>query len=80
MLLDGSFKTVATGSDLDWPIGQKTESVTIMRVWEISFTALSHPAKELLLLCGFMANGDIPDELFDLEQKLRFDWMGQGTK
>ena len=51
-----------------------------MTTWEISFASLSPAAKELLLLCGFLANGDIPDELFDLEGELRFDWMGVGER
>jgi len=36
---------------------------------------LSRPAQELLLLCGFLANADIPDKLFLQKTKLQFDWV-----
>jgi hypothetical protein len=80
VLLDENFKTVASRGVPELPWGRQAESVTILTTWEISFASLSHSAKELLLLCGFLANEDIPDELFDLESKLRFDWMGEGKK
>jgi hypothetical protein len=76
-LLDEAFKT-ATRTASDWPSGRQAERAAVLTTWEMSFASLSHPAKELLLLCGFLANGDIPDELFDMESKLRFDWMGEG--
>jgi hypothetical protein len=44
----------------------------------MSFESLSDSAQELLLLCGFLANGDIPDKLFDMDTKVRFGWMGEG--
>jgi hypothetical protein len=65
---------------LEWPKGRGAQDRTILTTWEISFASLSHAAKELLLLCGFLANGDIPDELFGFEGELRFDWMGEGEK
>jgi hypothetical protein len=60
----------------EWPWGQQAES--ILTTWEISFASLSRPAKELLLLCGFLSNEDIPEELFNLDSEARFDWMGEG--
>jgi hypothetical protein len=60
----------------EWPWGQKAEN--ILTTWEISFASLSRPAKELLLLCGFLSNEDIPEEIFNLDSKARFDWMGEG--
>jgi hypothetical protein len=80
VLLDESFKTTAACGSLEWPRGRGSQSTTILTTWEISFVSLSHSAQELLLLCGFLANGDIPDELFDMESKVRFDWMGEGKK
>jgi hypothetical protein len=77
MMLDENFKR-ATGGASIWPSGQQVSGTTILTTWEMSFASLSSSAKELLLLCGFFANGDIPDELFDMESKLRFDWMGEG--
>jgi hypothetical protein len=77
---DESFKTAAACGTPEWPRGRGARNATILTTWEISFESLSHSAKELLLLCGFLANGDIPDELFDLESDLRFDWMGEGKK
>jgi hypothetical protein len=62
--------------DPEWQWGQQTGS--ILTTWEISFESLSDPAKELLLLCGFLSNEDIPEELFNLRSKARFGWMGEG--
>jgi hypothetical protein len=76
-LLDESFKTATRGAP-DWPSGRQAEKPAILTTWEISFSSLSYPARELLLLCGFLSSGDIPDELFSMEKKLRFDWMGEG--
>ena len=76
--LDEGFTTTAAVGALEWPKGRGAQGRTILTTWEISFASLSHAAKELLLLCGFLANGDIPDELFGLEGELRFDWMGEG--
>jgi len=50
----------------------------VFTTWEVSFARLSRPAQELLLLCGFLANADIPDKLFLQERKLQFDWVGEG--
>jgi hypothetical protein len=46
----------------------------------MSFELLSDPAKELLLLCGFLSNEDIPEELFNLDGGVRFGWMGEGKR
>jgi hypothetical protein len=78
--LDEGFSTTAAVGALEWPKGRGAQGRTILTTWEISFASLSHAAKELLLLCGFLANGDIPDELFDLDGELRFDWMGVGER
>ena len=78
--LDEGFTTTAAVGALEWPKGRRAQDRTILTTWEISFASLSHGAKELLLLCGFLANGDIPDKLFDLEGELRFDWMGVGER
>jgi len=79
-LLDGKFTTVATRGGPEWlsDRGTKHPNRTIFTTWEISFASLSHPAQELLLLCGFLANADIPDELFVQKSKLPFDWVGEG--
>jgi hypothetical protein len=78
--LDEGFETTAAIGTLEWPHFRGDRRTTILTTWEVSFASLPHSAKELLLLCGFLANGDIPDELFDLGSKLRFDWMGAGEK
>jgi hypothetical protein len=75
-LLGEGFKAATAPEAPEWPWSQRTES--IWTTWEISFASLSLPAKELLLLCGFLANEDIPEDLFNLDSKLRFDWMGEG--
>jgi len=79
-LLDGKFTTVAKRGGPEWlpDRGTKNPKRTIFTTWEISFASLSRPAQELLLLCGFLANADIPDELFVQESKLPFDWVGEG--
>jgi len=79
-LLDGKFTTVAKRGGPEWlpDQGTKNPKRTIFTTWEISFASLSRPAQELLLLCGFLANADIPDELFVQESKLPFDWVGEG--
>jgi hypothetical protein len=76
-LLDKGLKASTAGAP-EWPWGQKAEG--ILTTWEISFASLSRPAKELLLLCGFLSNEDIPEELFNLDSKRRFDWMGEGKR
>jgi hypothetical protein len=60
----------------EWRWGQQAGN--ILTTWEISFESLSDPAKELLLLCGFLSNEDIPEELFNLDSEMRFGWMGEG--
>jgi len=79
-LLNGKFTTVAKKRGPECSPDQGTEDPkrTVFTTWEISFASLSHPAQELLLLCGFLANADIPDELFVQESKLPFDWVGEG--
>jgi hypothetical protein len=69
-LLDASFKTVATR-------GTKNPNRSIFTTWELSFAQLSQPAQELLLLCAFLVNSDIPDKLFQVVRgrKLPFDWV-----
>jgi hypothetical protein len=74
-LLDEGLKASTAGAP-EWPWGQRAEG--ILTTWEISFALLSRPAKELLLLCGFLSNEDIPEELFNLDSTRRFDWMGEG--
>jgi len=80
-LMDESFRTLANKGGPEWLSDRRPRSPkrTILTTWEISFTSLSAPAQELLLLCGSLANADIPDELFE-GQKLPFDWVpGEGT-
>jgi hypothetical protein len=79
-LLGEGFKTAAACGTLEWPQALGSQRVTIFTTWEISFDSLSHSAQELLLLCGFLVNGDIPDGLFDMERNLRFNWMGEGKE
>lgn len=74
-LLYGDFRTIATRGGAK---GTKNLNRTIFTTWEISFASLSHPAQELLLLCGFLENADIPDELLVQESKVPFDWVGEG--
>jgi hypothetical protein len=78
--LDEGFQGVTAGETSGMPGSQGARNASVLTTWEISFASLSHSAQELLLLCGFFSNGDIPDELFDLESGLRFDWMGKGEK
>jgi hypothetical protein len=76
-LLDKGFKAVAAkGAPGQWD--PRTRSATLLNTWEMSFSLLTSPAQELLLLCGLLANGDIPDELFNLEGEMKFDWMKEG--
>jgi hypothetical protein len=74
-LLDGGFKAVTSAKS-----GTKGPNKVIFTTWEISFAALSPPAQELLLLCGFLANSDIPDALFVQVSKLPFEWAQEGKK
>jgi hypothetical protein len=81
-LLDEKFRTVATRGTSEWPSdpGTRTLSPTIFTTWEISFVSLSPPAQELLLLCGFLTNEDIPDVLFVQECKVPLEWVGEGNR
>ncbi|KAI5842037.1 hypothetical protein BZA05DRAFT_208713 [Tricharina praecox] len=78
-LLDGAFRTFAQKGGPEWLSDQRNSNRTIFTTWEISFASLSHPAQELLLLCGFLAHADIPDKLFEGCQLL-FDWAGEGEE
>jgi hypothetical protein len=78
--LDENLKLATICGAAEWPQVRGARNPTILTTWEISFASLTHPAQELLLLCGFLANGDIPDELFDLEEGVRFAWMGEGRE
>jgi hypothetical protein len=75
-LLRENFKTVATRGVQS---AEERKNRTIFTTWEISFASLSPSAQELLLLCGFLANEDIPDEIFMKGGKL-FDWMEDGEQ
>jgi sigma54-dependent transcription regulator len=72
-LLDGEFRAVTSAKNRANDINK-----ALFTTWEISFSALSHSAQELLLLCGFLANSDIPDALFVQERKLPFQWVLEG--
>jgi hypothetical protein len=74
-ILGEGLKASTAGAPV-WQWGQQAGSV--LTTWEISFASLPHPAKELLLLCGFLSNEDIPEELFNLDSEVRFDWMEEG--
>jgi hypothetical protein len=80
-LLDGEFGKVAQSGGPSWLSDQKTGNLNrnVFTTWEVCFARLSRPAQELLLMCGFLANADIPDKLFLQERKLRFDWVEEGT-
>jgi len=80
-LMDESFRTLANKGGPEWLSDRRPGSPkrTILTTWEISFASLSASAQQLLLLCGSLANADIPDRLFD-GRKLPFDWVsGEGT-
>jgi len=79
-LFNENFKTVATrgAQQAQWQSSAEMKSRTIFTTWEISFATLSRSAQELLLLCAFLANEDIPDALFINEEDELFDWMGKG--
>jgi hypothetical protein len=80
-LLDGEFGKVAKSGGPGWLSDLRTGNLNrnVFTTWEVSFARLSRPAQELLLLCGFLANADIPDKLFLQERKLQFDWVEEGT-
>jgi tetratricopeptide (TPR) repeat protein len=75
-LLDGEFRTVTSAKTS----GAKGPNKAVFTTWEISFAALSHSAQELLSLCGFLANSDIPDALFIQRRKVPFEWVREGTE
>ena len=79
-LLDGEFGKIAKYGGPGWLSNQRTGNLNrnVFTTWEVSFARLSRPAQELLLLCGFLANADIPDKLFLQERKLQFDWVEEG--
>jgi hypothetical protein len=79
-LLDGEFGKVAKSGGPGWLSDERTGNLNrnVFTTWEVSFARLSRPAQELLLVCGFVANTDIPDKLFLQERKLQFDWVEGG--
>jgi hypothetical protein len=79
-LLDGEFGKIAKYGGPGWLSDQRTGGLNrnVFTTWEVSFASLSRPAQELLLLCGFLANADIPDKLFLQAGKLQFDWVEEG--
>ena len=61
-----------------WKGGKQDRSV--FATWEISFNALqekSPGAAKLLLICGFLNNGDIYEEL--LKRGMKLDTHGMGV-
>ncbi|KAL7272586.1 hypothetical protein RUND412_004596 [Rhizina undulata] len=44
--------------------GLPSERASIRTTWELSFRELSPEARQILHLCAFLSNEDIPDELF----------------
>ena len=79
-LLDREFGKVAKYGGRDWLSHQRTGNLNrnFFTTWDVSFARLSRPAQELLLLCGFLANADIPEQLFLQERNLQFDWVEEG--
>jgi len=79
-LLDREFGKVAKCGGPGWLSDQRTGDLSrnVFTTWEVSFASLSRPTQELLLLCGFLANADIPDKFFLQERKLQFDWVEEG--
>ena len=75
-LLDESFRMLASKGGPEWLSDRRpgNPNRTVLTTWEISFASLSATAQQLLLLCGSLANADIPDRLFD-GSKLPFDWV-----
>ncbi|KAL7266721.1 hypothetical protein RUND412_010723 [Rhizina undulata] len=47
---------------------------SVLTAWELSFQALDHNARQLLHLCAFLSNEDIPEELFR-RGKNAVDWI-----
>ncbi|KAI5926228.1 hypothetical protein F4810DRAFT_656035 [Camillea tinctor] len=59
--------------DKQQPITQNHRNDTILTTWEVSFNAVRNEnpeAAHLLLLCGFLANSDIFEEMINLGWKL----------
>ncbi|KAL7275526.1 hypothetical protein RUND412_001529 [Rhizina undulata] len=47
---------------------------SIFTAWELSFKVLTEDARQLLCLCAFLGNDDIPEELF-IRGKKAVDWI-----
>jgi len=79
-LLDQEFGRAAESGGPGWLSDQRTGCLNqdVFTTWEVSFARLSPPAQELLLLCGFLANADIPDRLFLQKRKLQLYWVEDG--
>ena len=59
-----------------WRIGKNPSNKSIFATWELSFSAIQEQnskAAELLLVCGFLDNNDISDELLWRGMKLPED-------
>ncbi|KAL7275040.1 hypothetical protein RUND412_002034 [Rhizina undulata] len=50
------------------------EKASVLTTWELSFRELSDDARQLLQLCAFLSNEDIPEELFRRGKKA-VDWI-----
>ena len=79
-LLDREFGKAAKSGGPGWLSDQRTGSLNrnVFTTWEVSFARLSPPAQQLLLLCGFLVNADIPDRLFLQKREMQFDWVEDG--
>jgi len=71
--LEANFKRIASTK----PSVPTYRNDSVFTCWEISFAALCPSAAQLLHLCAFLSNEDIPDVLFH-RGRTGVEWLNNG--
>lgn len=74
-LYETNFKRVASANNLG--LSKRYRNDTFFTTWKISFDSLPPLASRLLLLCAFLGDQDISEEII-LKARSKIPWLNEG--
>lgn len=75
-LYEKSYKRVTSTNNPG--LAKRYRNDTLFTTWKISFDSLPKLASELLLLCAFLADQDVVEEVLERARDM-IHWLGEGT-